>query len=489
MSARRRLHLSYIGQGVRDGKPRNPAAPLAELLAELDRRCGVAIDADDDRRPWLVRHPLQPFDDRYFNPASDRDTALFSYSRRFASMHGRGEKPLPRFREDSAGQPDQWPEQLPLKDLVDYFKDPAKHILRSGLELSLDALDDDAELPEDEPLEGLARVHDVARKVFLRQVLPRACAEPAWEWDGAVPDWVSFGGLLPLGSEGEATWHAEADAVLALRERADATGRFDARGAAGARAIRVDVPLLPPGAPSPVRVTGTVRNVFPLKEHEDGLQVVFAYPKPGKNGPLKEAEEISFRDQIPAFLQWALLRLRTCATTPVRLTLLAKDEPDLASGANAWDEGFIVADDDTRTEMADDLQYRIGLLLSFWRDGRAGRSRYYPRTGWAVVRKLKEEEANSPTPLDEDARLRIASNASRAKWLTQQLDSPGERDYAPGYALLLEGDLVFGDSESDPEATALKQLMEDCMRLDAVLSLGAAADVAQNTMEAPDDQQ
>ena len=33
MSARRRLHLSWLGLGARDGMPRNPASPLAELMA------------------------------------------------------------------------------------------------------------------------------------------------------------------------------------------------------------------------------------------------------------------------------------------------------------------------------------------------------------------------------------------------------------------------------------------------------------------------
>ena len=38
MSAREVLHLSYLGEGAHDGKPRNPAAPLAELLAALERQ-------------------------------------------------------------------------------------------------------------------------------------------------------------------------------------------------------------------------------------------------------------------------------------------------------------------------------------------------------------------------------------------------------------------------------------------------------------------
>src|SRR3546814_18212314 len=71
MSARKRQHLSYIGEGVSDGKPRNPAAPLAELMAELDQAAGLAHDDSDAQRPWLVRHPLQPFDVRYFDGSDE----------------------------------------------------------------------------------------------------------------------------------------------------------------------------------------------------------------------------------------------------------------------------------------------------------------------------------------------------------------------------------------------------------------------------------
>src|SRR3569623_1023659 len=47
MAAREGLHLSYLGEGVRDGKPRNPAAPLAELMQFLDEQAGLRlVDAD-----------------------------------------------------------------------------------------------------------------------------------------------------------------------------------------------------------------------------------------------------------------------------------------------------------------------------------------------------------------------------------------------------------------------------------------------------------
>src|SRR3546814_8388260 len=65
------------------------SAPLAELMAELDQAAGLAHDDSDAQRPWLVRHPLQPFDVRYFDGS---DVRLFSYNPHYAAMHGRSEE-------------------------------------------------------------------------------------------------------------------------------------------------------------------------------------------------------------------------------------------------------------------------------------------------------------------------------------------------------------------------------------------------------------
>ncbi|HEU4664180.1 MAG TPA: exodeoxyribonuclease V subunit gamma, partial [Dokdonella sp.] len=82
MSARERLHLSYIGTGVHDGKPRNAASPLAELLQFLDEQHAIQTPSTV-ARPWLVAHPLQPFDARYYERdaggAPAYDERLYSY--------------------------------------------------------------------------------------------------------------------------------------------------------------------------------------------------------------------------------------------------------------------------------------------------------------------------------------------------------------------------------------------------------------------------
>jgi exodeoxyribonuclease V gamma subunit len=467
MSARTRLHLSYIGQGVRDGKHRNPAAPLAELLAELDRACGNAPDDADAPRPWLVRHPLQPFDGRYFD---GMHPALFSYSPAFAGMRGAGRATLPRLRDGNLPAPEPLPDPLPLAMLEGFFKDPARALLKDHLQLSLDALDDDVRLAEDEPMDAISRIHAVARKVFLQQVLPHKCGDPAWTWGRQPPAWVQLGGLLPLGTAGDAAWKKEADAVDALWSRADASGRFDARSQHGGQAVRVDVPLMVPGDAEvgdgvPQRMTGLLRNVFPLAGSDDGRQVVFAFPSTSdKDDGVKKPEALSFKDRVPAFLQWALLRLQRAGTespAPVRLTVLAAGEPDFAAQANAWDLRYCGADAAERAAMEADLRRRLRALIDLMRRGREGRSWFHPKTGWTAW----QECANG-------AGAAVVAKKVRGEWVKEHGEYDGERDYAPGYAQLLEGDLIFGDPDSDPDGRALHALLQDAQAIQALILLG-----------------
>lgn len=511
MSARKRLHLSYIGQGVRDGKHRNPAAPLAELLAELDRACGNAPDDAETPRPWLVRHPLQPFDGRYFDGAHP---ALFSFSPAFAGMRGVGRATLPRLRDGNLPAPEPLPEQLPLATLEGFFKDPAKALLKDHLQLSLDALDDDVRLAEDEPMDVISPIHAVARKVFLHHVLPRKCGDPAWTWDRQPPAWVQFGGLLPLGGAGDAAWAKEADAVDALCSQADASGRFDARGQQGGQAVRVDVPLRLPGDAVaaegvPQRMTGLLRNVFPLAGSEDGRQVVFAFPSTSdKDDGVKQPEALSFKDRVPAFLQWALLRLQRAGTeppAPVRLTVLAAGEPDFAAQVNAWDLRYCSRDAAERAAMEADLRRRLRALVELMRMGREGLSWFHPRSGWAALQAMQpktpkakgkkgEAEAVSeadnqgpPTPeaqaAAQRAREAAIAKAVRSAWVKEHGEYEGERDYAPGYAQLLEGDLVFGDPDSDPDNRALHALLQDAQAIQDLILLGESGPNPANASE------
>lgn len=473
MSARRRLHLSYIGQGVRDDKPRNPAAPLAELMAELEARCGIAPDDDQAPRPWLVRHPLQPFDGRYFDGTHP---ALFSYSAAFAGMRGDGRARLPGLRDGARPTAEPLPDPLPLATLEGFFRDPAKALLQEHLQLSLEALDDDARLAQDEPMDAIGRIHAVARRVFLQQVLPRKSAAPDWEWDRRPPAWVSHGGLLPPGAAGEEAWAKEAAAVEALWRAAQSSGRFGARAQGGGQAIPVDVPLALPGdagigAAGPRRLTGLLRNVFALEGSEDGVQVVLAFPSTADHGGVKKPEALTFADRVPAFLHWAVLRLQRAhgdAPAPVLLTMLAEGEPDLAAQCNAWDRRYRSADPATRGAMAADLRHRLRALVELLQAGREGRSWFYPRSAWKAICKKPEGAQDLP------AWAAAVAKDVAGVWVAEFGEHDGERDFAPGFARLLEGELIFGDPEADPGNRVLHALLRDAEQVNALILLGGS---------------
>ena len=66
----------------------------------------------------------------------------------------------------------------------------------------------------------------------------------------------------------------------------------------------------------------------------------------------------------------------------------------------------------------------------------------------------------------------IYAKAVRGKWVSESGQGVGERDYAPGYAQLLEGDLIFGDPDTDPDSRALHALLQDAQAIHGLILLG-----------------
>ena len=481
MAARRRLHLSYVGQAPRDGRARNPAAPLAELLGELDRHAGLEPDAAG-RRPWLVKHPLQPFDPRYFDGA---DPALFSYSEAFAGMQGDGREPPPRLRDGRPLIPGPAPDPLPLQQLESFFRDPSKAILRDQFRVSLVALDDEA-LPDAEPLEHLPRTAAVSRRLFLDTVLPRRAADPAALAELAPPDWVRHGGLLPVGRRAVSAWAEESAAVEALWRAAHASARFDARAASGPRTEAVAVDLggssnaANAGAAStcgPARIVGAIRQVFPLAGSTDGLQVVRAFPDRA-NGALKPAPKLSLRDTVPAFLHWALLRLQHAASgngeaRPIRLTMLAAGAPRLAQQACEWDEAYCADSAAGRRSREADLRRRLSGLVGLWASARTGARPFHPRSASAAL------SVHGAAHDDLEAWATEAAKAVREAWSGSPGKPGGEREDAPGYGRWLERDLLFGDPASDAGGEALRALLAMAADVQRLLELTDAPETGE----------
>ena len=388
MAARERLHLSHVGIGANDGRPRNPAAPLAELLDTLARfavapgtdAATTLFDAEAGLWPWQRRAPLQPAPlvaALADGPAPQRsdaatDTVLPSTA-------------LP------AGA--AWPD---LDTLCRFFQQPAQQLLRQAYGVRLDALEDDR-LDESEPL--LPRSDP--REAWAKQMLLDALASGATVIDEQPPEAWWLEGRLPPGALGHAAWESEADkarkALAALRPAESA----------------LPWPL-PPAQSRPVRLAlkgAELRGFVAVHEAADGtLWLLDAAPG-------KEPKELHFGLRIPAFLRWAALRASTDA--PVRVALITKKGVAPWCDVMAAEDALFLAHPDRALALGG-VAARVEALVDFRAAVLAGERRYSPATSWAAA-----------TTDDDDA---IAEAWEGGDFRT------GERDYAPGYAALLGRD-------------------------------------------------
>src|SRR5579885_1581037 len=397
MAARDRLHVSYCGEDAHDDHPRDPAAPLAELLRFLDEQHCLA---GDDARPWLVRHALQPYAARYYervpDDASDRgDPRLFCFERAYVAVPAQPAAPEPPFLAPDAGgaAPVEWS----LRSLKRFWRDPARATLRDGEGIALDALADDAP-PDCEPLAARAE----RRERVAERLLFEALREGHDELPATPPDELRLSGALPAGAALERLYAAERELAQAALTALRAQLGGAARRADVVVALDLDCGL---------HLAGVVEGVF--RAADGRIWLIGAKPH-GTAG---------LRDLVPFYLDWAALRL----TEPKANVCFVEK----ASNSTMRIPPLIAA-----MREQDPARLRAGLtrLLAAARDASGQPLLYFPDTAWAWLRA------------PEAKRLVSARNV----WLGGF--QAGERDRAPGYAaLLMRGRDLFGE---DREATA-----------------------------------
>lgn len=151
ISARDRLHLSYLGRSLRDNSDLPPSVVLSELL---DHLAGMARDgADEVNARVLVKHPLHAFSPDYFGASPD--PRLFSYSRENSGAADIASQILTAAEPDAAFCPTLLPEpeeterEVNLDDLAAFLANPARAFLQRRLGIRLPkvgAVPDDREL-------------------------------------------------------------------------------------------------------------------------------------------------------------------------------------------------------------------------------------------------------------------------------------------------------------------------------------------------------
>lgn len=208
LSARDYLHISYVGQSIRDNSVIPPSVLVSELVDVIEQGF-VSEDGEGPIQEQLcVRHRLQAFSPAYFSGAP----RLYSYSQEnFAALKSREGAPwtTKAFVDGSLGEPPAELRRIETGDLKRFYRNPAKFLLLRRLGIRLE---EDAGLLEDrEPFE-LDALDAYALK---QQLVARRLA-------GHEP-FASYGhargqGILPAGKAGELLFRktvAEVEGFLA----------------------------------------------------------------------------------------------------------------------------------------------------------------------------------------------------------------------------------------------------------------------------------
>ena len=385
MAARTRLHLSYIGVAVKDGKSRNPASPLAELLQLLDEQFGIDGDAAIER-PWRVVHPLQPFDSRYYardaSAPAARDPRLFSYDATFLPRAQPAARSA-RFLDPQAIEAQPAHGEFALEGLARFWRDPVRSALRDGIGIDLDAAGAER-WPDREPLTPAVDARERFEYRLLFDALERGTALPA-----EAPTWLALSGLLAAGTPGELAYAAVVEQVApvlaASRERL-------AAGALAREAQAIDIDL-----GGGLRLLGRVDRVWHARDSR--LLLFDAQPR----------RESGLREWLGFHIEWAALRLSLGEHIDAAFIESPKGKPPQVA---EWLDVL---------RAHDDASLRAGLrrLVDLWQAAVQRPLLYFPKTAGAYAGAAIGRR---------DAKARTAWEGSGP--------GQGERDYAPGYARL-----------------------------------------------------
>ena len=386
MAARIALHLSYVAEDAAQGSARNPAAPLAELLAFLDDVHGLT--GSEVLRPWYVQHALQPFAAVYFEQADatwQPDPALRSFAAAYAEIAGAGHAPpgaAPLLPRAGLPAPALDADASSLAQLRAFLRKPAQATARQMLGIALPDSDDD--VGADEPLAPRTE----PRQRVPAQLLDYALLQGHAALPVHAPDWLARSGLLPAGAIGALVWRdlrASVEAALAL---------LRAHPCARAPVVEVDCTLwLDDGSV----LSGSVA----ARRDAEGRHWLLR---------VETRKTLDFSVRLPLWLDWAALALTLPAAQLGGCVLLHVhgDSADIdAMAAN-------VSTDATA------LRAGVAQLCALRGEVLHARRWYFPATAWAVAEAAPES--------------RIAR--ARGAWQGTQ-HGTGERDYAPAYAALL----------------------------------------------------
>jgi len=182
LSARQKLHISYVGQSIKDNSRRPPSVLVSELLDYVEEGFG-----EDVREGICVHHRLQAFSPSYFSC----ERRLFSYSEenlRAAQMAVSHSRENTSYIPSGLSEPeDEW-KTIDLESLCYFFSNPARFLLRRRLGIHL--LEESSIIDENEPFELNKLDQHLIRQDLVARVLagkPLRDAYPLMQASGRIP--------------------------------------------------------------------------------------------------------------------------------------------------------------------------------------------------------------------------------------------------------------------------------------------------------------
>jgi exodeoxyribonuclease V gamma subunit len=183
--------LTYTGRSQRDNTERAPSVVLDALL-DACRQTFTAPAGEPVEKHLVVRHPLQPFSEKYFD---GRDPLLFSYDAGQAVRAPRERQPVLPFAGSLLPDSDEEGAlELTIEELAAAWTNPSKFFCRL-LDLRLDL--EDLALDEIEPL----RVEGLEGYLVKDQILDFVLDGVD---DAAALEHLRASGALPAGELGRA---------------------------------------------------------------------------------------------------------------------------------------------------------------------------------------------------------------------------------------------------------------------------------------------